>query len=100
MTPQTYHTLTSTKNVTTPYSVVNRDLPLDYLIPKLQPTLLSQTTNDHDFNLSYRVGGANGHSYDCNEEDNSQYPKCIGAIDGKHIAMKRTPNAGSYFFQL
>ena len=31
-------------------------------------------------------------------EERWKFPNCIGAIDGKHIVMKRPINSGLYFF--
>ena len=30
--------------------------------------------------------------------DGTNYHKCLGAVDGKHVAMKKLPKAGSSYY--
>ena len=30
--------------------------------------------------------------------DRTNYHNCLGAVDGKHVAMKKPPKAGSFYY--
>lgn len=74
VTPPTYRTLTSTNDVTplvpsVPLATVPKSSARLFGTQATSYTdLLSQTTDDDDFSLSYAVGGAIRHSYNCDEE--------------------------------